>query len=114
NLVVQYIHIKGELKNATLLINNIKFRVGILKHFYNFSNLSINSLIPLNENSLIVLKATNLGKTIISSTDFTKFKKIQIKDCNLLDIVPVNINWCTSKTLKEENTLKDRLEAYRQ
>ena len=114
NLIVQNFHIKGELKNSSLLINSIQFGVGILYHFYNFSNLSITSLKPLNKNSIIVLKAANLGKAVVSSTNFSKFKKIQIKDCNLLDITPVNIEWCTSKSLKDENTLNDRLEIYRQ
>jgi hypothetical protein len=114
NLNVNYLQIHGELKHATLSINNLKLQIGILKYFSNLGNILINSILPQSEKSILVLKGANLGQAIISSTDFSKFAKIQISNSNLIDIVPVNIEWCKSSVLKSLNSLNDRKEAYRQ
>ncbi|WCO03595.1 hypothetical protein [Psychroserpens ponticola] len=114
NLTTDYIQIHGELKDSTLSINNIKLRVGIIKYFFNNGNVLINALSPLTEKSLLALKGVNLGNAMISSINFSEFSKIKISSCNLVDIVPINIKWCKSNLLKTENTLKDRIETYRQ
>jgi hypothetical protein len=114
NLITDYIQIHGELKDSTLSINNIKLRIGVIKYFFNNGNVLINALSPLTENSLLALKGINLGNAMISSINFSEFSKIKISNCNLVDIVPINIKWCKSDLLKTENTLKDRIETYRQ
>lgn len=114
NLKINYVQVHGELKGATLSFNNLILQIGIIKHFSNQGNVLINSVIPQSDSSILVLKAANLGRAIISSTDFSKFAKIQVSNSNLIDIVPVNIEWCGSNTLKPANSLIDRKETYRQ
>jgi hypothetical protein len=114
NLRVKYIQINGELKDSTLSLNNIRLQVGILKYFSNQGNVLINTLVPESDSSILVLKGVNLGHSVISSTSFSSFSKIQISNSNLVDIVPVNIEWCESRTLKTTNSLNDRKETYRQ
>ncbi|MBD78527.1 MAG: hypothetical protein CL840_06385 [Crocinitomicaceae bacterium] len=114
NLRVKYFQIHGELKDATLSLNNITLQTGILKYFSNNGNVLINSLIPESNSSILVLKGVNLGQALISSTSFTKFSKIQVSNSNLVDIVPVNIEWCQSESLKSSNSLDERKETYRQ
>ncbi|RXQ87395.1 hypothetical protein EO244_16440 [Ancylomarina salipaludis] len=114
NLNVRYAQIHGELKESTLSINNVKLQIGIIKYFFNFGNMLINSLLPLSEASILVMKGANLGNAIISSTDFSKFTTVEVSNCNLVDIVPVNIVWCKSNSLKAKNSLNDRKETYRQ
>ncbi|WP_294678301.1 hypothetical protein [uncultured Fluviicola sp.] len=114
NLSVNYFQVHGELKDATFSMNDIKLKTGIFKYFSNQGNILLNSIYPQSKTSIIVLKGVNLGRAIISSTNFSLFDKIQISNSNLVDIVPVNVEWCDSKVMKSANSLSDRKETYRQ
>ena len=114
NFIVTYAQFHGELKDSTLSINNVSLQIGVLQYFFNLGNVLINSLTPLSDNSILVLKGSNLGQATISSINFSEFSNVEISNCNLTGIVPVNIEWCNINTLADKNSLNDRKETYRQ
>lgn len=106
NIKVRNFHLFGELKDSTLILGNLDVFSGVINHFANNGKLTFHSIRPLNENSLIVLKNSSLGNASIGNTDFALFSKVKISNCNLIDIVPVNVSWCLSNLEKESNLLQ--------
>lgn len=107
------LHIVGELKDAILTINNCKVNRGILHGFINQGTFIINGLQQLSEESMLIIKTSYLGKAQINNIDFSVFKQVFLETSNLLEVLPVNVKWCTSKNIKNKN-LDSQKENYRQ
>ena len=103
NIKTKFLSLAGELKNSSLFLNDISFKSGVLNYFSNFGNLKVNGLKPLNTDSILVIKNTILGQAMISSTDFTLFNRVLLKNSNVIEIRPVNVAWCKSNNLKEND-----------
>jgi hypothetical protein len=113
NFMVQTFQIFGDLKDSSLSINGVKFFSGLINHFSNQGVIRFSSFTPIDENSLIVVKNSTLGKTEISSIDFSVFKKVLITNSNIIDLIPVNIKWCSATQIQSEE-LSSLRENFRQ
>lgn len=104
NFSAKKFQIVGELKDSMVFINNVKIQSGISDYFFNQGNLKITSLFPLTEKSILIIKNTAIGKAQISNCDFSNFNRIIISSSSIIDIIPVNISWCSPKNLQSNNT----------
>jgi len=112
NLSTKNIQIHGELKDVNLILNKICIGTAVLNNFSNYGNFKIISLEALDENSNIVLKNSYLGKSQISSIDFSKYRRVIISNTNIIEVTPVNINWCYQNINSE--SLAAKKEIFRQ
>lgn len=107
------LQIIGELKDSILSINNCEINQGIIQHFINQGTLLFNNIKCLSDKSVLVIKDCLLGKAQINNTDFTTFKKVIFSSSNILELVPVNIQWCNDSKL-ESKDIPSLKENYRQ
>ena len=106
NISAKKLQIVGEIKDSTIILNKINIGTLLLDNFSNHGDFKILFLEALDEKSNIILKNSNLGKTQISSIDFSKFKRVLISNTNMMEIIPVNINWCYKNIQNESLTAK--------
>lgn len=112
NIAIKNFQLAGESKTS-IRINGIKLKLGLLDNFTNLGVLKLDSVIPFDEESLLVIKNSNLGKSEVNNISFPSFNRIILNNCNIIDIIPVNIEWCISKQL-ESDSVKYLKENYRQ
>lgn len=113
NFNTKKFQIVGELKDALLFINNVKVGTGILDYFFNEGNLKISTIQPLSDKSLLIIKNSSVGKAQINNCNFANFGKIILGSSSLIEIIPINITWCSSRNLISDNE-KELKENYRQ
>ncbi|WP_223599778.1 hypothetical protein [Chryseobacterium sp. GVT01B] len=106
NLSTKKLQIAGEIKDSSIILSRVAIGTAILENFSNFGNFKITDLEALDHKSNIILKNSNLGKVQVSSIDFSKFKRILINNTNIMEIIPVNINWCFKNIYSESLTAK--------
>ncbi|UPZ35533.1 hypothetical protein MUB18_15625 [Sphingobacterium sp. PCS056] len=112
NLSTKKIQIHGAVKDSSLILNKINIGTAVLDDFSNYGNFKITSLEALDENSNIILKNSYLGKAQISSSDFSKYRRIIISNTNIIEVIPVNVNWCYENINSE--SLAAKKEIFRQ
>ncbi|MBP7556116.1 MAG: hypothetical protein KA821_07635 [Chitinophagaceae bacterium] len=103
NFISKKLQLIGELKDSSIFINNAKIQTGIADYFSNYGNLKISGLSPLTDQALLVIKNSLIGKAQIDNCDFSSFNRIIIASSNIIDIIPVNIMWCSTLNLQSSN-----------
>jgi hypothetical protein len=112
NAATRKLQIGGELKDSTIVLSRISVGSLVLDGFSNYGNIKATFIEALDDNSSMILKNSNLGKIQVSSTDFTKFKRVLINNTSMIEVVPVNIKRCYDNIFSDNITAKK--ESYRQ
>lgn len=112
NITIKHFQLTGESKSS-IRINAIKLKLGLWDNFSNQGILKLDSISPMDDKSLLVIKDSTLGKSEINNISFPSFHRIILNNSNVIDIIPVNVTWCVSNQL-ESDSIQTLKENYRQ
>jgi hypothetical protein len=103
----------GEIKDSILNINNCKINQGIMHRFVNLGVMFFDRISPLSETSVLIIKNSLLGKAQINNTNFSNFHKVILDSSSIIELIPVNVLWCSQKNLTSDDSYSLK-ENYRQ
>ena len=104
NFSARLLILSGVLKGGSIFINNLQAETAVCDYFFNQGDLKLSTFGPLNGESTLAVKNSSLGNAQINNCNFFDFKRVAMSGSSILDIVPVNVLWCTHKNILDTNT----------
>ncbi|WP_338814183.1 hypothetical protein V9L05_02025 [Bernardetia sp. Wsw4-3y2] len=81
----------GKNYNTNINFEHTEFQSLLFNKFSNYADISFNSSKPLDSESDLIIRGSNLGKTHFFNFSFNDFKNIVIDNSVLIDIITVNV-----------------------
>jgi hypothetical protein len=85
--------ITGSNHDSQIIFNELKTKYFRLSKFANYDSVQIHNVKPLDKDSYFEIKDSVLGKANFFNIDFNDFKKLIIKDSQLIDASFTNVFW---------------------